>query len=200
MMENLSERERKLVLALVPTLLICGVVYFWTEPTETGVAPVADTAAAIEIARVRLDKLRGIAAQQPALEQARKSLATNIAGWEKRLIFADTPAQAQAQLNQIFRRVARLQGPSVEIRNVDMGAVLPAPHYAEVRLAVVFDCQVEGLVNLLTELSSQPEFLSWRDLRVVSNDSKQKRINVSFTLVGLAPLKLVPKQSGANAL
>jgi hypothetical protein len=198
MMENLSERERKLVLALVPTLLICGFVYFWTEPAEGEPALVMDTAAAIDTARLRLDKLRATAAQIPAMQESRKVLDTNLAGWEKRLITADTPAQAQAQLNQIFRRVARLQGPAVEVRNVDIGAVLPAQYYSEIRLGVVFDCQVEGLVNLLTELSGQPEFLSWRDLRVVSQDSKQKRINVSFTLVGLAPLKLAPKPVGGN--
>ncbi len=198
MLENLSERERKLVLSLIPTLLVCAAFYYWPEGGDGEVAPVMDTSAAIETARVRLDKLRATAAQTPALQEAAKKLDTNLAGWEKRLITADTPAQAQAQLNQIFRRVARLQGPAVEVRNVDIGAVLPAQHYAEVRLGVTFDCQVEGLVNLLTELSGQPEFLSWRDLRVVSQDSKQKRINVSFTLVGLTSLKLAPRVVGGN--
>lgn len=198
MIENLSERERKLVLALIPALLVTAIVYYWTEPSEAAPAAVMDSATAIDSARLRLDKLRAMTAQAPALQESLKTLDTNLAGWEKRLITADTPAQAQAQLNQIFRRVARLQGPAVEVRNVDIGAVLPAQYYAEIRLGVVFDCQVEGLVNLLTELSGQPEFLSWRDLRVVSQDSKQKRINVSFTLVGLAPLKLALKTAGGN--
>jgi len=66
-------------------------------------------------------------------------------------------------------------------------------NYSEIILNVSFDCQVEGLVNLLTDLSSQSEYLSWRDVRVASPDSKQKRINVSMTLIGLAPAKLLTK-------
>lgn len=192
MMENLSERERRLVIGLIPVLLITAITYYATEPAAN-VAPVIDTGAAIELARTRLDKSRATAAQLPARQDARKALDTTLATWEKRLIVADTPAQAQAQLNQIFRRTARAQGPAVEIRSIDIGTVLPVDSYAEIVLNVSFDCQVEGLVNLLTDLSAQPEFLTWRDLRVTSPDSKQKRINVGFTLVGMAPAKLLVK-------
>lgn len=192
MMERLSDRERKLVIGLIPALLVTAIVYYVTEPSSTA-APLVDTPAAIEVARLRLDRARSISAQLPARQDAKKALDTSIGGWEKRLINADTPAQAQAQLNQIFRRIARVQGPTVDIRSIDIGTVQAAGSYAEIILNVSFDCQVEGLVNLLTDLSSQPEFLSWRDIRVSSPDSKQKRINVSMTLIGLAPAKLMTR-------
>ena len=198
MIENLSDRERKLLMALVPALLITAIVYYVTEPS-TSAAPVVDTAAAIDTARIRLERARVTAAQLPARQDAKKALDASLATWEKRLITADTAAQAQAQLNQIFRRVARVQGPTVEIRSIDIGNVQPIDKYAEIVLSVSFDCQVEGLVNLLTDLSSQPEFLSWRDVRVSSPESKQKRINVSMTLIGLAPAKLLVRpQTGGR--
>jgi Tfp pilus assembly protein PilO len=198
MLETLTERERKLVLALVPVLLITVAVYFWTEPSAAE-APVLDKAAAVETARLRLEKGRMQAATLPALEENQKKLAASLAAWEKRLIQADTTAQAVVQLNQLFRRVARAQGSAVEIRSIDLGTMRPMGEYLEVMVNISFDCQVEGLVNLLTDLSSQPEYLTWRDLRIMSSDSKQKRIQVAFTVVAVAPVSLLKKTvSGAK--
>jgi hypothetical protein len=184
MFENLSDRERKLLIALVPALLITAFVYFWTEPSA-GAAPIVDTAAAIEVAKLRLDRARAVAAVLPSRQDTQKKLGASLASAEKRFIVADTPAQSQAQLNQIFRRIARAQGPAVEVRSIDIGTIQPSNEYAEILLNVNFDCQVEGLVNLLTDLSSQPEALGWRDLRISIADSKQKRLAVSMTFIGL---------------
>lgn len=197
MIKKLSERERRLVIGLIPALIITAAVYFWTEPSSS-VAPIIDHTAAIEAARIRLDKSRAIAATLPNRQDARKATDASLAVWEKRLIQADTPAQAQALLNQIFRRIARVQGPAVEIRGTDIGTVQPSGSYSEIALNVNFDCRIEGLANLLTDIASQPEFLSWRDLRISSPDSKQKRITVSMTFVGLAPEKLLTAPKGAN--
>ncbi|WP_031496114.1 type II secretion system protein GspM [Bryobacter aggregatus] len=194
---NLSDREQRLVKMLIPSVIICAFVYFWPEGTATPSAPlVADTAASIELAQARLAKARLTAAQVPSKEAIQKKLDGELASWEKRLIQADTPAQAQAQLLQIFRRIARLQGNTVEMRGSDLGSVQPVNSYAQIAMTVSFDCQIEGLVNLLSDIASQPEFLSWRDLYVSSPDSKLKRISVSMTFIGLAPAKLIPKPTG----
>jgi hypothetical protein len=188
MIDSLTERERKLLTAAIPALILIGAVYFWPEPSST-VGPVLDKAAAIDTARLRLDQARVTAAQLPAQTEALKKLDANLALWRKRFITADTPAQAQAQLNQTFRRIARLQGPAVEIRNMDIGTVQSLEHHSEIIINVNFDCQIEGLVNLLSDLASQPEFLIWRDIRISSNDSKQKRIGVSMAIVGFTLVK-----------
>ncbi len=192
MIENLSDRERKLLFALIPALVITAFVYFWTEPAA-GAPPVVDTAAAIEVAKLRLDRARATAALLPSRQDTRKLLESSLAASEKRFIVAETPAQAQAQLNQIFRRIARAQGTTVEIRGMDIGSIQPVNAYAEILMNVNFDCQIEGLVNLLTDLSAQPEALGWRDLRIAATDSKQKRLNVSFTFIGLTFAKPVAK-------
>lgn len=195
---NITERERRLLIALVPVLLITLFVYYWTEPSTSAAPVVADTAAAIDIAQARLDRVRAVAATVPPLRDLKQKTGAELAQWEKRLVQADTPAQAQAQLLQIFRRVARQQGPTLEIRGSDLGTVQPSNAYAEIALNVNIDCQVENLLNLLTDIASQPELLSWRDLRVTSQDNKQKRIMVSLTLLALAPAKLINRPAGAN--
>ncbi|MCX6610790.1 MAG: type II secretion system protein GspM [Acidobacteria bacterium] len=197
MIENLSDRERKLLMALIPALLVTAFVYFWTEPAA-GAPPVVDTAAAIEVAKLRLDRARATSALLPARQETRKMLQSSLASAEKRFIMADTAAQAQAQLNQIFRRVARAQGPAVEIRGMDIGSIQPVNAYAEILIGVNFDCQVEGLVNLLTDLSTQPEAIGWRDLRVSATDSKQKRLNVSLTFIGLTQAKPAAKPAAGS--
>ena len=188
MIDSLTERERKLLTAAIPALILIGAVYFWPE-AGSAVGPVLDKAAAIETARTRLDQARVTAAQFPAKTEALKKLDANLALWRKRFIAGDTPAQAQAQLNQTFRRIARLQGPAVEIRTIDIGTVQSLQHHSEIIINVNFDCQIEGLVNLLSDLASQPEFLIWRDIRISSSDSKQKRIGVSMAIVGLTQVK-----------
>ncbi len=191
MKRKLTDRERKLLYLLVPSLVLAAAFEFWPESSSTPAAALMDSAAAIEVAQARLDRARATAALLDSREEASKKLSTQVSEWEKRLIRAETPAQAQAQLNQLFRKLARAQGGTVEVRGIDIGTVQPAGAYAEIRLNVSFECQVEGLVNLLTDISAQPELLSWRNLRVGSPDSKQKRINVSFMLVGLGPAQLV---------
>ena len=197
MIENLSDRERKLLFALVPALLVTAFVYYWTEPSA-GAPPVVDTAAAIEVAKIRLDRARATATLRPLREETKKRLQASLASAEKRFVIADTPAQAQAVLTQIFRRIARAQGPAVEIRGMDIGSIQPVNAYAEILVGVNFDCQIEGLVNLLTDLSSQPEALGWRDLRVSATDSKQKRLNVTLTFIGLTQLKQAAKPAAGG--
>lgn len=195
---NVTERERRLLIGLVPALMITVFVYYWTEPSSSVAPVVADTAAAIDVAQARLDRVRAISATIPPLQDLKQKSSAELAQWEKRLVQADTPAQAQAQLLQIFRRVARLQGPSLDIRGSDLGTVQPSNGYSEIAMNVNVECQIEGLINLLTDIAAQPEFLSWRDLRVSSPDNKQKRIIVSLTLLALAPAKLIPRPAGAN--
>jgi hypothetical protein len=195
---QLTDRERKLIYALLPVLILAAAFEYWPE-SDTAAAPVADTAAAIEVAQARLQRARLAVATLPDREKAADTQKQELAKWEKRLITAETPAQAQAQLNQLFRRLASAQGGAVALRGIELGTLHAAAPYAEIRMNVNFECQIEGLINLLTDIAAQPELLAWRDLRVNSPDSKQKRINVSLTLVALTPASLLKAaKPGAN--
>jgi hypothetical protein len=186
---QLTDRERKLIYALLPVLILAAALEYW--PESDAAAPVADTAAAIEVAQARLQRARLAVATLPDREKAADTQKQELAKWEKRLITAETPAQAQAQLNQLFRRLVSAQGGAVALRAIELGVLHAAGPYAEIRMNVSFECQIEGLVNLLTDIAAQPELLAWRDLRVNSPDSKQKRINVALTLVALTPASLL---------
>jgi hypothetical protein len=135
----------------------------------------------------------GLAAQQKLTAEIARELAAR----EQGLIQADTPAQAQAQLLQIFRRVASRQAPPIEIKTVEMGQIRPlGADYGELTVPVTFDCRIEQLLNLLADLTAQPEIVATSDLRITAGDARQKTLNVRLTVSGVAPRRLVPEKKG----
>jgi hypothetical protein len=87
----------------------------------------------------------------------------------------------------------------MNLRATDIGQVIAAEDYAEVVLNVSVECQIEGLLNLLADITAQPELLSWRDLRIASTDAKTKRLSVNFYLMARAPKRLAPKVPAPGA-
>jgi hypothetical protein len=59
-------------------------------------------------------------------------------------------------------------------------------------------CRIEQLINLIADLSAQPELLATRDLQIRSGDAKQKTLNVRVTVAGLIPRSLAGEQGGAG--
>jgi hypothetical protein len=119
---------------------------------------------------------------------------------EKGLIVAETAAQAQAQLVQVVARIARQQAPPVEIQQVENGPILPfGSAYGEVRISLTFRGAIEQLVNLLADLSRQPEIMATTELTTRSQDSKQKSISTRLTVAALIPKRLVPERKGMGA-
>jgi uncharacterized membrane-anchored protein YhcB (DUF1043 family) len=188
---KLTDRDRRLIPILVIGLIGLLAAQFW--PQQDVVAPVQNTSRELELARKQLDRYRAVAATLPKRSQDKKKADALLAATEKRLIQAETSAQAQAQLLQIFRRVVRAQNYSMDFRSSDIGRVRPEGDYAAIMLSINFECQIETLVNLLADLSAQPELLSWDDIHVIASDPRQKRISVSLTLLGFGPKKLLPK-------
>ncbi|HZN26061.1 MAG TPA: hypothetical protein VFB75_17690, partial [Burkholderiales bacterium] len=112
---NIGERDKRALIALgVAAVLIVGYSLFTTEDKP---APIVTAVDNIPAAENRLLKLRQIAASIPAREQMLAQVRGELALREKGLIQADTAAQAQAQLVQILRKVARSQSPPVDLRN-----------------------------------------------------------------------------------
>ena len=67
-------------------------------------------------------------------------------------------------------------------------------------VSVSFSCQIEQLLNLMADLTRQPEAISTRELRIIMGDPKEKLINARVTFAGLVPRRLVPEKKGAAAL
>jgi len=181
-------------LAFGAVSLILGlVIKYWPENT-TAAAPAAATES-IPAEEKRLANLRDLAATVPAKEEILKKANAELAAREKALLTADTAAQAQAQLIQIFREVGRAENPPVEIRSTDGFALRPfGDAYGEASVGFTIECRIDQLVNMLAAIAARPELVSTSDIRVNAANPKEKIIGVHIVLSGVVPRKLIPEK------
>ena len=155
---TLQDRDKRALIFLAVAAPVLVMVYLTTGDEEQPVT--AAPANSPAVAERRLERTSHLAAQVPGKEDTLKGIQAELAQREKGLIQADTAPQAQAQLLQILRRVAAAQTPPLEIRPGEIGqAKVFGDDYGEVSMAVAVDCQIEQLVNLLADLTAQPEIL-----------------------------------------
>jgi hypothetical protein len=192
---TLQQRDRRALAVLAAAALIALIVGFW--PSASAPALVSSAKSAPETEK-RLARVRQLAALVPGTEEALKLAAAELAGREKGLVQAETAAQAQAQLLQILRRVARGQAPPVDIRASEIGQVRALGRdYGEVVVSVSFECRIEQLLNMLADLTAQPELVATSELRVGGANEKQKTMPVRLTVSGIVPRALVPEKKGS---
>jgi Tfp pilus assembly protein PilO len=154
----------------------------------------------IESAERRLARVRRVAATLDGKRQVLKQVTDELALREKGIIQAQTAPQAQAQLLDIVRRVARAQTPRpLEFGGVELQQPAKFGDYGEVRIAIQFTCQIEDLVNFLADLTQQPEAIATTDLRIGAQDQKKKTISIRLTVSGVVPRRLVPEKKGFAA-
>lgn len=194
---NLTERDRRALILLA--MFVAGMLLYLFI---SGAGPSSESGAsmqdAITAAERRLDKTRQIVAQVPAHEQIYKQVAEQLAVREKRVLVADTAQQAQAQLLGIIRKVARTQNPAVEIRSSEFSAVRQiGDAYGEAPVSVTMECGVDQLLNIVSELTAQPELASVSEMRVYSANQRQKTTNVRLTVSAIVPRRLAPERKGA---
>ncbi len=192
---TLSERDRRALLILgFAAIGVLIYVLVTDSPSGETDTPVES----ISASEKRLERMRVLSAQVPGREEIYKQVSAQLAGREKRVLQADTAAQAQAQLLQTIRRVARAQSPAVEIRASEFGNVRPlGDHYGEAPVSVTIECGIEQLLNIVTELTSQPEITAVNELRIYSANQKQKTTNVRLSVSAVVPRRLVPERKGA---
>jgi Type II secretion system (T2SS), protein M subtype b len=126
------------------------------------------------------------------LKQASAELAVR----EKGLVPGDTAEQAQAQLLQVLRRVARQQNPPLDIRQVELGQ--PRTYgdgYGQVTVSATIDCRIDELVNFMASLSEQAEIVATDEVRVGTAHPKQKVMPVRLTISGIVARRLLPEKA-----
>jgi hypothetical protein len=196
---NVSERERRLL--IVGGIAVAAIlIYYFAASSSSGTPAVSAPTDTPEAAEKRLADLRRRAATVPGREAVLKQVSAELSRREKGLIQADTAPQAQAQLLQVVRRVARAQTPPVEIGQVE----LSEPHafagaYGEVSLTISMTCGIEQLVNMISDLSAQPEIVATTDLRIGAAHEKLKTMPVRLVISALVPRRLVPEKKGLTA-
>lgn len=196
---KLSGRDRRaLVLGAGSLAVLLGYLLLTGDDVPQ---PVTASAGSIPMAEKRLSRLRQLASTAAAREKNLARLAAEVAARDQGLIQAETPQQAQAQLLQILRRLCRAQAPPLEVRGVELGAVQPlGDDYGEALVTIAFEARIEQLVNLLADLTAQPELLASHELRVNAADQKQKTLAVRLTVSGMVARALVPVKKGLGVL
>jgi len=196
---DLSERDRRALIALGVVAAGLLIYYFATRSSRVPAADIPqETAAAAE---KRLAVLRERAATVPGKVAVLKEASAELTRREKGLIQADTAHQAQAQLLQVVRRVARKQNPPLEIGQADFSQ--PRRYgdaYGEVSVAVTMNCRIEQLVNMISDLTAQPELVATSELRIGPAHATLKTMQVRMVFSGLVPRRLVPENKGGATL
>lgn len=173
------------------SLVLGAVLRFW--PDDSAAAVPAAAAETIPVAERRLANLRELAATVPFRQEILNKANADLAAREKGLLTADTAAQAQAQLIQIFREIGRSETPPVEIRSTEGFSIRPlGDAYGEASVSFSIDCRIDQLVNMLAAVAARPDLVATRDLRITTGNPKDKTIGARITLSGVVPLKLVP--------
>jgi hypothetical protein len=207
---TLSDRDRRALVFLAVALVVGGFIYWYSNSTPSSSAPaVAATASQGSIGRVddidraqnHLAMLRRQAATLPGKEAVLKQVSAELNDREKGLIPGDTAEQAQAQLLQVVRRVAKQQTPPLEMGQVELAR--PRSYgsaYGQVSVSITLTCRIEDLVNFLSALGAQPELTATEEIRFGASHPKQKTIPVRLTVTGLVARSLIPKQKGIPQL
>jgi hypothetical protein len=194
---TLSTRDRR-ALILLGVAVAAMAMYLLASSGDPEVVEATTSIPAVE---KRLLRLRQVVASAPVQAETLKRAEARAAEAEKDLIQAETAAQAQAQVLQIARRLCRSQSPPVEIRSVELGQIRPlGDDYGEALVTVSFEAQIHQLVQLLADVTAQPELVATEDLRVNAADARQKTMQVRLTISGVVPRKLVPEKKGLGRL
>ncbi|HNY41492.1 MAG TPA: GspMb/PilO family protein [Bryobacteraceae bacterium] len=194
-MNALSERDRRAVMVLAVLAAVFLAIRFWPE-SDAGT--VVESSSIPQLER-RVQRLRQIDKSLGSREAVGKKVAAALAGREKGLIQAETAAQAEAQILQVIRRVLRAQTPPVELRGSELRPPRPiGEHYGEVSVQVTLDCGIEQVLNLLSDLGSQPEALGTGAISFDTANPKLKTVPARIVVAALVPKKLLPKKEGTR--
>lgn len=198
----MTQREKRMV-TILPFAVVSVLLFNYLSSDDpkpgSSTAAVVQATDTVPAAEKRLAKLRQTAAAVPGRQQALDKVEAELRDREKGLIVADTAQQAQAQLIQTVRKLMKAQTPPIDMRNSEIGPIKTLDSYGEVSVSVSFECHIEQLVNLLADLSNQPELVATNEIRVGNANPKEKTMPVRITLTGLVQKSLVPdKKTGSN--
>ena len=196
---TLQPRDRRALLILAGVLPM-AVIYWLATRTPAASTNVAAPVESVDHSERRLANLRNALATVGGKEEQLQQASIELADREKGLIPGDTANQAQAQLVQIIRRVAKEQAPPIDIRQIELGQ--PRAYgdaYGLVAVSVSMDCRPDEIVNLLATLTQQPEMIATDEIRFGMANVKSKSMSTRMTISGVVPRRLIPEKKGLSA-
>jgi len=189
----LTPRDRRALVLLAVCAAVFTAVYYWPE----GEGAVAGTAMSAEQMEQRIRKMRRIAASAPVREETVQKARQVLNEREKGMIRAQTAAQAQVQMLEIVRRVAKNQPETFQIRSTEFGAPQAlGTSYSEVVMTVAVESPIDQLITFLADLSNQPELISVKELQLSQAVGNHKLIPARLTVTAVAPRALAPQKKG----
>lgn len=192
----LTSRDRRALALLAVCTVVFSAVYFWPED---GAASVVGPAVTVGQVEQRIRKLRRMAAAAPGREEALKKVLEELGRREQGMLRAETVAQAQAQMLEMVRRVARSQPETFTLRGTEFGQPRPlGDAYGEVVMTVIVECPIEQLVTFLVDVSNQPELIAVSEVQLNQAAGNRKLIPSRLTFTGLVPRGLVPEKKGGR--
>lgn len=192
----LTSRDRRALALLAVCAIVFTAVYYWPEEGPSVVGP----ASSVEQMEQRIRRMRRMAASAPAREELLRKAQEELARREQGMIRAETPAQAQAQMLEIVRRVAKSQPETFQMRGTEFGAPRPlGDAYGEVVMTVIIESPIEQLITFLADVSNQPELLSVNEIQFSQAAGNRKLIPARLTLTAVVPRALVPQKKGGPA-
>ncbi len=200
---TVTERDKRALLLLAVALPVAGLIYLLSgsSSSSSGGSKVVAPVESVARDEKRIAALRVSMATVPGKEAVLKHVSAELAEREKGLIPGDTAEQAQAQLLQILRRLAKTQFPPLDLRQSELGQPRSyGESYAKVTVSVSFDCRIDELLNLLAAISAQPEIIATDEIRCSAANPKSKSMPVRLTVSGLVPRRLVPEKKGMSPL
>lgn len=192
----MSDRDKRaLVYFVLGLVVVLGIRYGFLGDRKAAVVKAGET---VSQAEKRLAKLREIAATVPGKQKVLTQVDADLAAREKAIMQEDTAPEAQAHLLVLARKVAAAEG--IDIRGGEFGqAKVFGSEYGEVFATVSFTCRIEKFVNLMAGISHEPELVGPSEIRINSQNAKEKTVSVRMTLGGLVAKKLVPEKKGFQA-
>lgn len=192
---TVQQRDKRALIILGVVLALAVIFWIGGSSSPSSSAKIVAPVESVDRVEKGLANLRTRAAALAAKEALLKQANAELAEREKGLIAGDTADQAQAQLLQVVRRVAKAQTPPLEIRQVELAQPRSYGNsYAEVTLSATIDCRIDELVNLLSTLSAQPETIATDEIRFGMSNPKQKVMPVRLTVSGIVAQRLAPKK------
>jgi hypothetical protein len=197
---TITQRDKR-ALVVLGAALVLGFIYWMAGSSSSSSAKVVAPVESVDRVERGLSNLRLRAAALPAKEAVLKQAKTELAEREKGLLSGDTADQAQAQLLQVLRRVAKAQTPPLEIRQVELGRPRSyGDSYGQVTVSVTVDCRIDELINVLATLSAQPETIATDEIRCGLANPKTKIMPVRLTVSGIVAARLAPQTKGIPQL
>jgi Type II secretion system (T2SS), protein M subtype b len=200
---KISDRDRRALGIWGIAMLVGGFLYWYSNssPSSSGSSAAAPAVDNIDHAQKRLAVLRKQAATLPGKEAVLRQASAELGQREKGLIAGETADEAQAQLLQVVKRVAKAQTPPLETSQIEFGRPRTfGSAYGQVSVSITLTCHIEDLVNFLAGLGAQPELVATEEIRFGASHSKQKTLPIRLTVTGLVARRLIPKQKGIPEL